>query len=349
MPKKPKRRVSSKKYKHQHDEKDSFGGANRTEIIDWKKITKEKIKRFKKRKGKIQFNVIPYVVSSKLNPLVKNKKLAIGDIEYSLDVWVHRRMGPDNNVEILCPKKNYGKACPACDLASQYYDKGGSEDKQYQATKAKQRSFFNVQPIVDGEQQALEVLEESHYQFTKELIEEANECSNGTDILPFADVGTLGSVVQFRSSPGTFKGSFDYKSFKFIDREEEVDEDLIDEALSFDKGLILLTADQIEEVMHGGDIDDDDDDEPEDDDIKEEEDDEPEEKPKKKKKKKPESEDDDDDDDDEPETPPKKSDKKNNKKKSDKSKCPHGHTFGEVDDHDECTDCESWDACDDAS
>jgi len=52
--------------------------------------------------------------------------------------------------------------------------------------------------------------------------------------------------------------------------------------------------------------------------------------------------------DPEPETkaePPKSAKASEGKKKETGTKCPHGHTWGEADEHEECDDCDKWDNC----
>lgn len=316
------RRIKSARYKKAYDDRNSSGSKS-DGVLDWTQLKGKRPPFWKPKVGPNKFNIIPFEVKHKKNPNVRNGTLEVGDIDFSLDIWVHKNVGPDK-VNVLCLKKNFGKHCPVCDQISEYYEKDKKKDAQ--ALKAKLRSFFNIQPVVRGETQPLHIFEVSHYRFTKELIEEANACEEGEDILDFSDI-EAGSLISCRASDESeFKHDLIYKSFKFNDREEELEEDIIDEAVSFDSLMKILSPEEIEKVMYGMDEDEKEDDDrkskkdkPRDDDNEEEE----EEKPKKSKPKR----DKDDDDDNEEE-------------------CPHGHDFGECEDHKECLRCKKWDACD---
>jgi len=323
---KKKRKLSQSRYNESYDDRDK-GGATRQGFIDWKKVEGSSDRKFySPRDGVNKLNIIPYEIKSKLNPQVKAGKAEVGDIDFMLDVWVHRFAGPSSE-DILCPKKNYGKACPLCEKRSEYYEKGDKESaKKFNPSR---RVLLNVQPIKGGEAQELQIFEVSHYLFMKELVEEAHACKNGDDIIPFADI-EVGKVVKFRAQEGEIgKNKMqEYKSFDFLDREEELDENIIDKALSFDEGLVFLSYDGIEKLMYGQDTDEKD----------EKQDDGPEEKPIKK------------DPDPEPEKKPNPEPEEKKETAPEKGKCPQGHKFGEEGKHGkDCKGCKVWDECCDAS
>ena len=359
MAKKKKRKIKSSVYKAQYAEREK-GSSGKKPFVDWSKLP-DKPKFYKPQEGTNKINIIPFELKNKnLLSYLKINGSEVGDLVYSLDVFVHKYVGT-NKEDIVCPKKNYGKPCPICDTVSELYNE--KKETEAKALIAKRRTLFNVQAIVKGEAQALAVWETSQFSFTKELIEEANACLDGEDIINFADIES-GSIVKFRMNLEDFgKNKMPvYKAFSFIEREEELDDDLIDEAVSFDDLLVVLKPDEIEKILYG---------------VEEEElDDEEEEAPKSKKKKTEkvkgaeveqldtEEEDDDDEEeeeeldddedeveeDEEEEEEEKTTSKSKKKKDSGKNKCPSGHVFGEeVDEHKECKKCPIWDECDDAS
>jgi hypothetical protein len=328
-----KRRLSGSTYQERYDNRNE-GGSGRKGFIDWKKAAKDKeVKFYEPREGTNKVNIIPFEVKSKLHPMVRAGKMEIGDLDFVLDVWIHRRIGP-SETDVLCPKKNYGRSCPDCDLSSKYYDEGKKDEGK--AHRATRRVLLNVQPIIRGEAEALKVFDVSHYLFLTELVEEANECANGKDVIHFADIES-GKVVKFRATETQLGKNkmMEFKSFAFLDREEELDEDLIDQAISFDEGLILLSAEDIEKILYGQDEDEEEDEKEKDNGKSSKKDeDEEEEEPKKKKDKSK------DEEDDEEEEKPKK-DKKSSKKKE----CPASHKWAEADSHKECKKCEVWEEC----
>lgn len=338
----------SNRYNKSYETRDSGGGS---QALDWKQVGRE-IKFFTAKEGKNRINIIPYTISSKNHPLVKSGDMEIGDLDYVMDIWLHKNVGP-GQAAVVCLKKNYAKACPICEKAEEFKKKG--KQKEYEELKPSRRAYYNIQDIKNPD--TIQVFDVSQYLFEKELIEEARTCSDDGDMVDFADPET-GKTVIFRASTASFGGHdyLEYKSFQFNDREDEIEEEIIEAAVPFDALLKVLSYEDIEKILYGQDDEDDSDDEKpaKKNKAKDDDDDEPEKKPAKKKSA--------DDDDDEP-TPPKNK-KKNTEeddapaeKKADKKKdaeddkpagpkCPNKHTFGtDCDDFEECNDCDLWDKC----
>ena len=301
--------------------------------------------------------------------MVKSGEAEIGESDYCLDFFVHRGVGPSEK-SVLCLKGTYGKPCPICEHSASLRKAG--KEKEANSLKASRRVVYNIQDLKEPEK--LKVFETSHYLFEKELIEEARDDEEG-GFIDFADVED-GKEIKFRATK-VKKGDMEFlefKSFSFEDRDEPIDEDLLNSAISFDELLTVPTYEEVEKILYGDDDEDEDDDEekpskksksePED---EEDDDDEDEEKPVKKSSKKSDDEDEDDepeedDDDDEDEKPSKKTSKKSDDdededdeddepeekpaKKSCSGKCPFNHKYGDdCDDFSDCDDCEVWDKC----
>lgn len=258
MPKKQKRRIKTGVYAESFNTKDQ-GDSKRPGIFDFKKAGYKEISFYKPKEGKNKIAIIPYEIKSKNHPLVKSGKLEVGDLTYVLDIHVHKYVGAAD-ADIVCPKENFGKPCPICDMAKAMYNsKDKEEQDQAKHLRAKRRAVYNVLPYENGElSDQLKIWDVSHFLFEKELIEEARSCSDGEDIIPFADIED-GSDIKFRMSIDK-NGQYEtpkFKSFDFYDRDEELEEELIDEAVSFDKALVILSPDEILALYHGedGDID----------------------------------------------------------------------------------------------
>lgn len=347
----------SNRYAKSYESKDSGTGAS---AFDWRKVEGE-VKFFNPKEGKIRLNIIPYTIKTKNHPLVKSGDMAIGDLDYVMDVYVHGFIGP-GNASVICPKKNYAKACPICEEAEKLKQKG--KQKEFEELKPKRKVYYNVQDIKNPDQ--IQVFEVSHFLFEKELIEEARSYSDDGDIVDFADPESGKTIVCRASTTSMGKHEYlEYKSFQFMDREDEIEDDILSAAVSFDEIMKVQSYEEIEKILYGSDDEEDEDEEEKpskkstkkaDDD---DEDDIPEKKPAKKKPA-------DDDDDEENEKPSKKPDKKKNdeedeeekpakkpdKKKADDDdkpagpKCPSGHKYGtDCDDFEECNDCDLWDKC----
>lgn len=321
-----KRRLSKNTYQDTFQNRNKGASPNKG-FIDWEKVGRhEKTKFFTPQEDTNKLNLIPYLIASPDHPRVKAGKAKIGDLCMELDIWVHRRLGP-NEIPVICPKKNYNKPCPACEREAELKSDGKLDEAE--KFRAQRRSLINVQPIIQGEEKPLAIFEVSYHFFMKELIDEANACGNGDDIIPFADLDG-GSIIKFRADENKYQGKkyFKFKSFGFYPRENELPEGIEEKALSFDKGLILYTPDEIEKIMYG-----------QDEDIKSEPETKPTpDKPKPEIKK-----------DDKPETKPetKPAPEKN---ETSENKCPQNHKWGTADDHPECRKCNKdlWEKCLDA-
>ena len=362
----------AKRYANSYASRDS-GSGSKGGVINYRKYDGE-IKFFSPAEGKHRINIIPYVIKTKNHPLVKSGEAEIGEKDYVLDYYSHRGVGPAEKT-VLCLKNTYGKPCPICEQAAALRKAG--KEKEAAALKPSRRVVYNIEDL--KEPGVLKVFEASHYLFEKELIEEARDDDEG-GFIDFADEEE-GKEIKFRASKVTKNGMefTEFKSFGFEDRDEELDEKLLDSAVSFDELLEVPTYEEVEKILYGDDDDsedkededededeekpakksskkvvEEDEDDQEEDKNDQEEDDEPPVKKSSKKSKKIEDDDDSEDDEDEPATKSKKSkseddededEEKPAKKSSKKScdgdcpECPFGHKFG--------TDCDESDDCDD--
>lgn len=290
-------------------------------------------------KKKNLIDIMPYIVQTKNNP-----ETVKGDPDYLLALWVHRGIGVKKE-DIVCLKQ-YGKPCPICEEVERLKDDDADGNKKLiDDIKGKRRALYNVIDLKDGNKHKL--FETSHYKFERKLLVEAEDSEDGTII--FADLEE-GFSVRIKGIADTFNGN-EFISLDSVDleeREEQYEEDIINEMISLDTLVEVLSYDQIEKIFFQA---------PDEDDEREEDSPEEEEPKRKSKKsiqksgKKSKSMDEDDDEpaseDEEDEEVEKKS-KHSSKKKSNKSKCPSGHSFGEdCDEYADCDDCDLWDECSD--
>ena len=278
----------AKRYQASYKSKGSSGG--KAGVMDWKKVDGE-VQFFSPAEGRNRINIIPYTIKSKNHPLVKKGEFEVGDKDYVMDIFVHRGVGP-SEASVLCLKNTYGKPCPICEQSA-LLRKQGKEDEAG-ALKPSRRVFYNVQDLKNPD--VLKVFEASHYLFEKELIDEARDDEEG-GFVDFADEES-GKEIKFRCSK-TSKGGFEFnefKSFSFEDRDENIPDELLESAISFDEIMNVPTYEEAEKILYGSDEDDDSEDEEEEDEV-----------PAKKSSKKAVAKDEDDDDaDDEEEPAPKK-------------------------------------------
>ena len=320
----------AKRYANSYANKDN-GSGSKGGVINYRNYDGE-IKFFSPAEGKHRINIIPYVIKTKNHPLVKSGEAEIGEKDYVLDFYAHRGVGPAEKT-VLCLKNTYGKPCPICEQAAALRKAG--KEKEANALKPSRRVVYNIEDL--KEPGVLKVFETSHYLFEKELIEEARDDDEG-GFIDFADEDE-GMEIKFRASKVTKNGMefTEFKSFGFEDRDEKLDEKLLEDAISFDELLIVPTYEEAEKILYG--------DEEDDEDEQEDEEPAPKKSSKKSSKKSKSDEEDDeaenDEEDDEDDEPKLKA-----KCGGNCEKCPHGHKFGEdCDDFDECDDCDLWPKC----
>ena len=204
-----------------------------------------KPKFFKEKEGWNTFNIIPYEITSKNHPRVKMGKARVGDLDYMLDVWVHRRVGPAKT-DVICPKKNFGHECPICNQAGEFWEAG--KEKEAKDTWPKRRVFYNVEDTENAKGE-IQIFHASFSLFQDEILKQS-ENRDGSHI-PFADPD-VGKLISFKAAAEELGKSkfFKYPKFEFEDRKAIKDE-MIDKAFDFGKYLKYYTTEEIEAIMFG--------------------------------------------------------------------------------------------------
>jgi len=193
-------------------------------------------------------DIIPFVIKSANHPKVAQGKKRIGGVDYHLDVWVHRNVGP-GELTVVCLKNNYGKACPLCEAAEHY--KEGGDKQAFDNTKAKRICYYNVIDH-DHPEKGLQVFQYSHYLFEAKLIDQAYNGNKDGSRTDFADP-TNGWTVEFRGKKqllGT-NSCTACESLVFKKRMENL-EKYVAQAVSFDEVLQVYTYEELETIMAGG-------------------------------------------------------------------------------------------------
>ncbi len=244
----PKRDISDDVYDYSYTNRGSGGKG----ACDWSKHSGP-VKFYKpKDSGYNKFNIIPFVIRTNLHPLVRAGKKKVGDLVYNLDVMEHRKIGPGKE-SVLCPAQ-FGKFCPVCEAQQKAYKDGDSE--AVKLFTAKRRVYYNIVDMLDPEE-GVQVLDVSHFLFEKELISAAKRKGEEGAIVRFsspdAKVGKIIKVYTEKEKSGGFE-TIKFKDFEFLNRTEDTDR-YIDEAVSFDDLLTLLSPEDITAIMMGVDPD----------------------------------------------------------------------------------------------
>ena len=231
-----------------YDDRDK--GGSRLQALDFK--SHGDIHFWKPKENKNRINILPYTIKTKNHPLVKSKDADIGEEDFVLEVYVHQYVGPAGS-DVICPKKNFYKPCPICEQGDKFRDEGRKAEAD--KCNASRRVYYN---IVDESDRAkgVQVFQASYKNFHKEMMDEAGESGKNGEVLDFVDFKN-GRVVKFRAEEATFNKNkyFEFKSFKFENRDEPLDKEWNTSAISFDECMVLKSYEEIQKIFYGDDAD----------------------------------------------------------------------------------------------
>jgi len=200
-----------------------------------------------------QFDIVPFVAGDNYPTRIGKgpSNVKAGHMVYVLDVWIHKNVGPEN-LQTVCPLKTYGLRCPICehgqDLLADEDDKG--ERKKIVKEKfPKRRVMYNVIVRDGGEEEdkGIQVFEFSHYWMEKEL-QNLKDLPDNRNVF-YADP-IDGRTIWFKlTKTGTDK--MENGPYTFIERDYEITEEELDEAVCLDELLIPHSYDEIRDLYWG--------------------------------------------------------------------------------------------------
>jgi len=187
--------------------------------------------------------IVPYRAGVN-NPLVKKRVIAQGEWVFSLDLFLHSRIGADKK-DYVCPK-TWGEKCPICDLQYKIFKESGKDAAS--SLRATKRSWMNIalcdqQGSRYGE---MLVFNPSYFLFTEKLLDAALAKNRGVGILPFADI-ERGCVISFHTTQEVLgKNKFvDYSSFDFSQRSAPVPQEFLRSAICFEDFLRMPDVNEL--------------------------------------------------------------------------------------------------------
>ena len=229
--------------------------------------------------GKHLIDVIPYLAGE------NDPNAAPGKPQYVLDVWVHQKVGALQQA-FYCPAKNNRKRCPICEKQMEMRKSGDFTDDEIRELNPKRRTMYNVVCYDTREdiKKGVQLWETAHFFFENHIAEISQRPKTG-GFIPFSHPDE-GKSIAFKIVK---KGqNTEYLGHRFEDRDEPIDDDILDSAIVLDDILHIPTLAELKQAVIDG-FDSDEGDEDDDDDT-------PKKKPTKKGKK-PVDDDDYDDDD----------------------------------------------------
>lgn len=229
-----------------YESRNTSAFALRPQVLDLEKIGGYKKELFYKPKADTtnRIDILPYTIKTDKHP----QKMSIGETDYILDVWVHRYCGPKEG-DYICLEKTYGLPCPICEDRV-IRSKDPEEDKdELKKLLPKRRGFYNIIDLdSNAREPQVQLFEESHFLFEKELLEEAGI---GEGVTIFYDP-EIGKSIEFRTRERSSKnGKFtEYKRFDFIDR-KPYKENIVKFTYSLDDLLIVPSYEEIRNDYYG--------------------------------------------------------------------------------------------------
>jgi hypothetical protein len=193
-------------------------------------------------------NIIPFIAGNNM-PIVDGKKLAAGKVAHCLDVWVHGKVGI-NEDSYICLARSYGGKCPICEEQAELRKQDDYDDKYVKSLNPSRRVVYNIE-CLDSDKEAkkgLQYFEVSHYLFEKELTEIAKK-PRGGGFITYQDPDD-GKIVFFRKS-GSGPTNTKYSAFKFEDRTEIVSDDILDAALVLDECIHIPSYEEVKNAFYG--------------------------------------------------------------------------------------------------
>ena len=204
---------------------------------------------FKLKEGNNYLDVIPYVVTTNKHP----QGLKKGMIDYKLEVYAHRNVGPNKKV-VICLNRTFGENCPLCELRERLLNEGTSKDDQkIKDLNATCRNFYNVLDVGDNpESDDMQIFENpasggQNKWFEALVAAEAKAAKE--DVVIVHDIEE-GFTIKVRGSMETFKkGEFVKPDKVDLLNREPYNESIMEECYPLEAMLKHPTYDEVAELM----------------------------------------------------------------------------------------------------
>ncbi len=236
--------------KASHESKDvsgSFGSYIKPEYQDrlWKKI----------KEGTSKFSIVPFVAGPDMPIDIKTKQVEVreGKLAYVMDFWAHSNIGPGNDA-FICLAKSYGEDCPICEDLREKQKTGDYEDDEVKKWPwAKRRVLYNIySENPEHKDRGMMLLDASHFNMEAKLQDIARNSTTG-DYINYAHIEsgpTLGKFIVFVRK-GTGRDNTQFSGWHFEDRDYDLKEKDIEEALPLDQVVKISTYEEVAKVYFG--------------------------------------------------------------------------------------------------
>jgi hypothetical protein len=205
------------------------------------------LKIWKCKEGEHIIDIIPFLAGS------QHHQVHEGEPTYLLDVWVHQKVGMDEN-DIVCLARNYNEACPICEyLNAKRLEKSLTEEDEavLKVLNPKRRCLYNIicYDSTREEDRGVQLWEVAHFLFEKKILSVARN-PRGGGFTPFSSPDNGKSIYFEREGSGVTNTQ--YLGHKFIERQTAITDETLGEAYILDELLTKLNYDEMKDMFLGG-------------------------------------------------------------------------------------------------
>ena len=225
------------------DQGNRFGGAGFQDFISPKNL-----ERWKPAVGANKIDIIPYNASAS-HPMVKTNQVNEGECFYSLDIYVHKDIGPAHkNIPCL---RQFGQKCPLCEESNRLRNSNRDEDKEL-STKlyARRRVVYLVHDLNTGKYGYWDTgFKSVEQKINAAAAFEVDETTGAKiDVMDWEE----GKTVRFMGTEKTFNGNkyVEPDGFGFIKRAPLSDE-VLDHSIDLSTTLNMVSEEEMERILSG--------------------------------------------------------------------------------------------------
>jgi hypothetical protein len=205
------------------------------------------LKTWKCKEGEHIIDIIPFLAGS------MHHQVAEGEPTYLLDIWVHQKVGMDEN-DVVCLARNYNEPCPICEFINAQRLKKDLDEEGEAALKAlnpKRRCLYNIICYDSTREQdrGVQLWEVAHFLFEKKILSVARN-PRGGGFVPFSSPDNGRSIYFEREGSGITNTQ--YLGHKFIERQDRIPDEILEDAYILDELIIKLTYEELKEALLGG-------------------------------------------------------------------------------------------------
>jgi len=188
--------------------------------------------------GTNELDILCYEVKS-----TRYSKASPGELFYRREYKVHRNVGAEKK-SYICPT-TFGKKCSICSYRDELAKDYKANEKLVGALKPQVKDLYYVDP--DGKGKKFKVLDVSHHNFTKKLMEEVRE--GDEDFVGFADL-EKGYTLKVRFVEETFDKSkyLEATRVDFVSR-PDYPESILDILPDMDELLVEISDDALNKIF----------------------------------------------------------------------------------------------------